>query len=301
MNTINITRPTNQLEYNQSTKNAGKFKGFVTGLGLASGLGYLQNKIIGKAFTGTSKNLTQPEIDNILLTAENYLNQSKLASKGTKILNVVVTEHAEETVKDFSDNVRKVFKWYPEKIRNILSIKGGIEALRLIEDGKNSFYDFEKNKIYTSPKSSLAIFHETGHALNQQTTKIGKLINLKQLRKLNLFLPVMIFSLFTKNKKEDENNKLTGWGKFTNFVRNNAGKITFISALPLFSEEVIASIKGNKIAKAALSPESYKKVFKSNAIGAISYFAAAVISGLSAMMAVKVKDKVQAKFDAKQA
>ena len=68
--------------------------------------------------------------------------------------------------------------------------------------------------------------------------------------------------------------------------------------IPILIEEGTATLKGNKFAKEFISEDLAKKAFKGNCLAYLSYLGAAVLSGLAAMTAVKIKDKKIAKKDA---
>ena len=66
--------------------------------------------------------------------------------------------------------------------------------------------------------------------------------------------------------------------------------------LPLTIEEIIASVKGGKIAKkAGLKGDLLKKVQKAHKISMISYIASAVATGLAVYLASKLRDFICSK------
>ena len=95
-----------------------------------------------------------------------------------------------------------------------------------------------------------------------------------------------------KNKKAEGEQPKGFWDKTTTFIKNNAGKLTFATTLPMIFEEAIASFKGESFAKKLLSPELFKKVKLQNRTGLLSYIALGIFSGISAMLAVKVRDRI---------
>ena len=62
----------------------------------------------------------------------------------------------------------------------------------------------------------------------------------------------------------------------------------------------MATKKGLKFAKEILSPDLYKKVAKGNRVAYLSYVTASIFAGLSAWVAVKVKDNMIAKKEQKR-
>lgn len=157
--------------------------------------------------------------------------------------------------------------------------------------GKNAFYSFNSKKIIMPEKGlSLAVFHEAGHAANQNFSTIGKM--LQKCRGLSLLsLPISIIALF-KTKKAPNQEPKGAIDKTTTLVKENAGKLTLATFIPLLLEEGLASIKGNNFAKKTLSPELVKKVSKTNALGFSTYLGLAAFSSLGTYLGVKVKDAI---------
>lgn len=180
--------------------------------------------------------------------------------------------------------------------------------IAMIEQGMNAAFlnspagFFKKNTILMPEKGiSFAAFHEIGHAMNYNLSKIGKL--LQKMRMPGMFAAgaIGLFGAFTKTSKPQDGKELTKWQKFKNFVRDNAGKLSFAAMVPMLAEEAMATIKGQKLAKKLLSPKMAKTVAKGNAIAYLSYLASAAALGLSSLAAVKVKDYFVDKKETKQA
>jgi hypothetical protein len=144
-----------------------------------------------------------------------------------------------------------------------------------------------------------SLFHELGHAHNFNNGGIMKLM--QKVRPLGMLLPpfLLLYGAFSKKSKpQSPDTELTKKQKTNNFIRDNAGKLSFIAMLPILIEEGAATLKGNKFAKEFISEDLAKKAFKGNCLAYLSYLGAAVLSGLAAMTAVKIKDKKIAKKDA---
>ena len=134
------------------------------------------------------------------------------------------------------------------------------------------------------------VFHEMGHALNANKSIIGKI--LQKCRPLAiLVLPVALIALFKTKKAPNE--KSTGtFDKVTDFIKNNAGKLTFLTFIPTLAEEALASIKGLNLAKKVLNPELAAKVSKTNKIAYLTYLGLALAASVGTYLAVKVKDAI---------
>lgn len=204
-------------------------------------------------------------------------NNGELASKGVTLNYVSANAVNVDTRPEF---LKKLMPSPEEQLRQ----------------GKNAFFGLKSGKISLPENKMVAAgFHEIGHAINKNSSKLGKALQL--IRPLSMLLagvPLLI-GCFSKSKKAKDGEELSSGRKFTNFVRNNAGKLTFATMLPILLEESMASIKGLKLAKETLSPELLKKVSSGNKWGFVSYIIAAVVPAISAYAAVKVKDSMIAK------
>ncbi|MBQ2611149.1 hypothetical protein IJF81_02015, partial [bacterium] len=83
--------------------------------------------------------------------------------------------------------------------------------------------------------------------MNANLSKFGKI--LQKCRPMALLaIPVSQIALWKTKKAPGEEPK-NGLDKTTTFIKNNAGKLTFLAFLPTLLEEGLASVKGNKLAK----------------------------------------------------
>ena len=172
----------------------------------------------------------------------------------------------------------------------------GFKALREKIKATTKIYVKANSVILPEKALAGAGFHELGHAMNFNLSKIGKF--LQKCRPVAILAAPLLtmYAVFTRaSKPKEEGKELNGAQKTHNFVRNNAGKLAFVASLPMLIEEGMASIKGQKYANKLLKPELAKRVLKGNAIAYMSYLATAVFGALAAATAVKVKDNAIAK------
>lgn len=151
-----------------------------------------------------------------------------------------------------------------------------------------------KNRLFT------AGFHEVGHAMNYNLSTVGKF--LQKCRPISILAPVVLGiygAISKKSKPNGENQELTSAQKTNNFIRDNAGKLTFAAALPMLIEEAMATVKGQKYANKVLKPDLAKKVLKGNAVAYCSYLAVALLGSLGVATAVKIKDNAMEKKEYK--
>ena len=108
-----------------------------------------------------------------------------------------------------------------------------------------------------------------------------------------MFAPLAIGAIAIFKRKKAEGEETNGvFDKVTTFIKNNAGKLTLASMLPMVAEELKASARGNALAKKILSPELAKKVVKANRWGALSYIATAGVTALAVCLGSKIRDAI---------
>lgn len=215
--------------------------------------------------------------DNVVINkgVDKALENFKLPSKGVGIVDV-----------NANTPTNPAFDKFPKWLKSILDPVVDIKA------GRNAFFNFSTNQILINrEKLGVATFHEMGHAVNRNFSKFWK--GMQGLR-----LPCMALgglfgtvALFKRKKVEGEEPK-GFFDKTTTFIKNNVGKLTLAAFAPIVAEELMATYRGNKMAKKVLSPELFKKVQKTNRFGAMTYIAAGVGAALAAVVGSKVRDAI---------
>ena len=192
------------------------------------------------------------------------------------------------------------FEADPE-FKKIIDRVSSVIPLFQVKSGSNAFYKLHGNAIVVpNKKLTPSAFHEMGHALNANYSKVGKFLQKNRKLAMSVAGLVGLVGLCTKKKADDETpNK--GIGKVTHFIKKNAGVLSFASMMPVVMEEAMATMKGNKIASQMLDKKLLNKVKLTNAIGLSTYLLGALSVGVSTAFAIKVKDNIQAKHEAKVA
>lgn len=198
----------------------------------------------------------------------------------------------------------------PKSKRSILTmlhnpieqIKNGYNACFFPKDARNAFGNivYKKNTILMPEKGlSFAAFHEIGHSINANKSLFWR--TMQKTRKLGMIGAsfILLYGAFSKNVKSDNGKELTTGQKANNFVRNNAGKLSFAVMLPMLAEEAMASIRGQKLANKLLDKNLAKYVKKGNTVAFTSYLISAAALALGSYAAVKIKDKLTPKEDKK--
>ena len=167
-----------------------------------------------------------------------------------------------------------------------------MDVVGAIKKGKNAGFNNLTNEVLiNTEKLGVAGFHEIGHAINYNNSKFWS--TMQKLRKPAMIIPSILttIALFKRKKAEGEEPK-GFFDKTTTFIKEHVGTLATLSMAPIVAEEIKATQRGNALAKKLLSPESYKKVVKSNKYGAATYIAAALAVGAGAYIANKVKDAI---------
>ncbi|MCK7521114.1 MAG: hypothetical protein MZV64_27195 [Ignavibacteriales bacterium] len=128
---------------------------------------------------------------------------------------------------------------------------------------------------------ALVTFHEMGHAINANISKTGQFAR-KFLPLGKLSTPIALIALF-KTKKAPNEEPQGVIDKTTDFIKNNAGKLMFLTFLPRLTEEATASIRGGNWAKKVLDSSLAQKVSTTNKLAYMTYLSAAL--GVSAGIA----------------
>lgn len=250
-----------------------------------------QNFISPKLFDKMGKlssNLSSDEFKQVEDSIAQALKKTGLDKKGVGIIKATA-ENSEEIAKIMVKEceANKLAKHLPKFIKDMVSTMYVSQA----SSGINAFYTFASKKIVLPEKNLiLSAFHEAGHAMNANLSTFGK--SLQSMRGLMaLATPIALIALFKTKKAEGEKpkNKLD---KATDFIKNNAGKLTFLCFTPMLLEEGLASIKGGKLAKELLNPELAKRVSKTNKLGFATYAATAALTSLGIYLGTKVKDAI---------
>lgn len=261
-----------------SSSSSGSLKnleGAVLGAGAVIGASIALHPILKAGTTkmrSYSNNLTDDEIKQVKINAYTVLRNTGLQDKGV-------------TINWYTDNALKEAKEKAKTIR-ITSFKTFKEKLKLVIASKpKGLFSFKQNKVNMLGKgSTLSVFHEMGHAMNKHFGKLAKIAQKSRLVKY-LSLPIALYALFKPSKA-----KIKKENKEKDFIKNNVGKLTFATFIPILYEEGRASIRGWKEAKKVLSPELYAKTVKQGKFGFLSYLYSAIFSSLGIYAACKIKD-----------
>lgn len=247
----------------------------------------LISSIIMYRMRNISKNLSKDEKLQLDKATIEMMKKTGLENRG-----VAIIKSTSENYSDIFDIMLKeldnsILKYLPKPLKKRIAASNANQ----FKFGVNACYTNYSKKIILPEKDlNLSVFHEAGHAINDNFTNVGRFLQ-KSRRLSMLALPMAVIALFKTKKDVNEKNK-NFLDKITTFIKENIGKLTFIAFLPILLEEGLATLRGNKFAKEFLSPDLAKKVSKSNALGFLTYFLTATSSSLGIYLANKVKDSI---------
>lgn len=245
---------------------------------------------VGRLYVNGVRNLnTNVDKNELRAAIDEALSSS---NTGTKILDFS-NKTPREIQKLYNDFLSQQEKNIPKKeFFNKLKKVTLKRVLAPYVNGNNAGFFSGKNRIFVNvDKFGTAVFHEIGHAINYNSSPFWKVI--QKMRVPLVYAPsaFLMVSLFKRKKLEGEEPK-NGFDRATDFIKNNAGKLSMLAMVPVIAEELKATLRGNKMARKLCSPELYKKVVKTNTLGAITYISAALLTGLSVYAAGKIKDSI---------
>ena len=199
----------------------------------------------------------------------------KLPSKAVKIINV-----NENTPSN------PIFEKLPNWLRKQL------DFLEEAKAGKNTFFQATDNQIIVNRnKLGTGAFHEMGHAVNYNFSKFWK--GMQGLRLPCMASGVLFGTVALFKRKKVEGEEPNGFiDKTTTFIINIVWKLLFITSAPIVAEELMATHRGNKMAKKVLSPELFNKVKLTNRWGLAIYITSAVGTALAAVAGSKIRDAI---------
>ena len=246
---------------------------------------------------GKTIQLMMPDVDtfeNIQNIAQKALKDTGLAQKGVTI-NTVTPQNVDAVAQEIKSFASK------QPFINRISQK----FAQMFGYGGNAAYVTSNKKIYIGESGAFSsVFHEMGHAMNGNFSKSMKI--LQKLRDVAPYcVPMLGLALFAAGllhrvKPESLDNPKSKWEKTKDFVKNNSGKLTFLTFLSILIEEGVASKKGIALAKNYLKPEQVAQLAKNykRAFGTYAIVAALTSAGIG--LGNIIADAIQNKKNEKQ-
>jgi len=281
---------------------AGRFKNLAAGTAgylVVGAVASSQNALTSpamRAIKNLNTSIDTVELRNTINTAlKNSNTNAKIVDFSTRPTKYIkhseivkmfsdISKKAQENDESFLTILKNIGKTYKKTVNKIL--------INHLSNGENAVFCNEKNKVLINiDKIGTSGFHEIGHAINFNNSKFWR--GMQKMRLPFMILPTAIMAItLGKRKKLEGEEPKNPFDKATDFIKNNAGKLSAAAFIPIIAEETMASIRGNKMAKKLCSPELFKKVAKSNALGGLTYAITALITGFSVYAGGKVKDSM---------
>lgn len=176
-------------------------------------------KPFSQQFLKAIERIPRADLDTYKVAFNNAFQYSKLGTRGITItdLSTLSEANAEVTLKLLAE------KMLPKRVNKLPGnnkkvVNKLVKQLETIRKGKNAcFAPNTKTIALNSDKMAVAAFHEMGHALNQQSSGVIKIIkNLKGLRGLT---PLILLTAAFKNKKAEGEKPVGVFDKVTTFVK----------------------------------------------------------------------------------
>lgn len=280
-----------------NNRNDNSFRNFAVATGAAV-IGYETEPYIKRGLLYPVRKKISSEIKTIQGGGFKPFIEKALIQNGLKNLKVIdLNANNAEAIKKQLGITNIKFDIKTKIICHLMRLPNNIiSSFNRTLNGTNAFFMPKPNLIVCNfNKFGAPIFHEIGHKLNSQS-KNSIVKTLSRIRNpLAVFgtIGISAIAMITKPKNE---RKETGINKFFGFVKDNCALLAIGVMLPLTIEEIIASVKGGKIAKkAGLKGDLLKKVQKAHKISMISYIASAVATGLAVYLASKLRDFICSK------
>ncbi len=226
--------------------------------------------------------------EHVTSAVQNALKDKGVLEKGVKIVDTTTEAGAREMEQAIKEELsrNRLLKGTPNMSKDIV----GSMMTGMFQNGENAAYlPNTKTVVLSGDKLGLTVFHEAGHAMNANASKIGKALQACRGASL-LSIPIGLIAIWKRPKMEGEEPK-GAIDKATTFVKKHAGKLTFATFLPMLIEEGMASIKGCNMAK-TVSPEIFKATCKVNGLAYLTYLGMAVAAGVGVAVARNIRDKI---------
>ncbi len=264
---------------NNNIQHRETFGGYVTGVaaGGVAGLGtYAATNSIRMKFLKPAMTSVSQFPDEFLRAGESIIKDKNLGIK------IGGPEALPEKV-----NVKGFWKLFENFLNNMRK-----QTIETIKRGENACFDPAQKLIAVNKELHISpLFHEMGHVINR-TSKFWR--KMQNLRLVSLLAPLGLFvaTMLTPKKTEEQKEKQGILGKITTFMKENAGKLTALTLLPVLAEETRASIVGNGLAKQYLSGDALKSALKANKLSVLGYASLVGVVGLTTYVANKIRDIV---------
>ena len=293
------------------TKNsiAGGFAGYFTAAAISSALKEPLLDYSGEIAGNIRKNLSEENLESVVNIADKFICDKNLKEKGLRVFKVSKDMPVEEQQKLKSaiyEGRNFLGKFlYKKAVKHdsvLLSTMADMISFGTKGFSTSALYLPKSRTLLLNKKTAGAeTFNELAVAAKKfpklQAVKVPFYNGLKYLA-----LPIILIGVCSRNKDIPDGqqlNKKEKFDKFTNFVRNNAGKLSMVALTPALLMNINNSTKAVNIARKYASKEITQAVYTQEGVNAARTLLATLITGLSAFAGVEVKDWFQKRKDKK--
>ena len=280
---LSVGTTQNNVAYEKALEGQGILTGVVAS-GVCGVIGSVPARLILKDMYKMNDKLSSSQINEVRGALQKGLKESELLQKGVKFIETAI------------EKPKNWFQGWIGSSSPVTATVYGKNACYLNKDidfvVNGAMRNLQGNTIF-APQNKMVYswFHEMGHALNFNNKCIGR--TMQKLRVPGQIGAILIPMIALLSKKRNENGEkpLSAYDKTINFIRNNAGKLTFLCFAPALIEEGMATAKGQKWAEKLLSSNLAKNVLKHNKLAFLTYAVTALATGYCAYAGVRAKDK----------
>lgn len=246
------------------------------------------NKLLNRKLTKHVINKYQPQNFDTHSCIRNTFQSTGLENHGYILYDIVDARAKGLSTQEVENSLYYLFAGSNQK-KNKTTSKLAKQIKSIVAGENAGFSQAEKIIMINTEKIGLAGFHEIGHAMNNQSSKILRGIQAIKGHSKVLSLAIPIAALFIDKTNNESQNRLNKAG---NFIKDNVGKLTALSLLPIVVEETIATVKGQKLAKKALPKAVLKNATKFHMTSIATYALSAITCGFAAHIANQIRDKI---------
>lgn len=281
--TLTVGTSQNNAAYEKALEGQGIIIGAVAS-GVCGIIGSVPARLILKDMYKMNDKLSTSQINEVRNALQKGLKESELLQKGVKFIETAV------------EKPKNWFQGWLGLSNPVTATIYGKNACYLNKDVdyavNGAMKTLQGNTIF-APQNKMVYswFHEMGHALNFNSKGIGKFLQKARVPGQVGAILIPTIALLSKDRNNEDNSQLSFYGKTMKFIRNNAGKLTFLCFVPALTEEGMATAKGQKWAEKLLSSGIAKNVLKHNKLAFLTYAITALATGYCAYAGVKAKDK----------
>ena len=305
------TQPAQKITNETPNKTRNSIVGGFAGYGAASVISSsLKEPLIfysDEIANNIKEELGKENLKSIIDTADKFIEDKKLKEKGLKVFKVskdIPPEEQQKVMAAVFEGRNAAGKFLYKK-----SIKYDSKLLKTMADMVSfGFNGLSRSALYMPKSRALLLGQkyagiETFKELALAAGKFSKLQaattpvynGLKYLA-----IPIILIATCSRNKDIPEGQQLTKkekFDKFTNFVRNNAAKLSMAAFVPALFMNISNSTKAVRVAQKYASKEIAQAVYTQEGVNAARTLLSTLITGLSAVSGVKVKDWFQKRND----